>query len=76
MAEIKDNGKVWMKGSVLPVNAVGIDDKIYATGQKEDQSAELWLENQGLCVDLHDFQNGERTARCIPLNRKANLHAK
>ena len=73
MAEIKDNGKVWMKGSVLPVNAVRIDDKIFATGQKEDQSAELWLENEGLCVDLHDFQKGERTARFIPLNSKANL---
>ena len=73
MAEIKDNGKVWVKGSVLPVNAVRIDDKIFATGQKEDQRAELWLENEGLCVDLHDFQKGERTARFIPLNSKANL---
>ena len=73
MSEIKDNGKVWMKGSVLPVNAVRIDDKIFATGQKEDQSAELWLENEGLCVDLHDVQKGERTARFIPLNSKANL---
>ena len=73
MAEIKDNGKVWMKGSVLPVSAVRVDDKIFATGQKEDQTAELWLENEGLCVDLHDLQKGERTARFIPLNSKANL---
>ena len=48
MPEIKDSGKVWTKGSVLPVNAVRIDNKIFATGQKDDQSAELWLEDDGL----------------------------
>ena len=73
MPEIKDSGKVWMKGSVLPVNAVRIDDKIFVTGQKEGQIVELWLENDGLCLDLHDFKKGERTARFIPLNSKANL---
>ena len=73
MPEIKDSGKVWMKGSVLPVNAVRIDDKIFVTGQKEGQTVELWLENDGLCLDLHDFEKGERTARFIPLNSKANL---
>ena len=31
------------------------------------------MENEGLCVDLHDLQKGERTARFIPLNSKANL---
>ena len=60
MPEIKDSGKVWTKGSVLPVNAVRIDNKIFATGQTEDQSAELWLEDEGLCLDLHDFEKGER----------------
>ena len=73
MPEIKDSGKVWMKGSVLPVNAVRIDDKIFVTGQKEGQIVEQWLENDGLCLDLHDFKKGERTARFIPLNSKANL---
>ena len=73
MPEIKDSGKVWTKGSVLPVNAVRIDNKIFATGQKDDQSAELWLEDDGLCLDLHDFKKGERTARFIPLNSKAKL---
>ena len=73
MPEIKDSGKVWMKGSVLPVNAVRIDDKIFVTGQKEGQIVELWLENDGLCLDLHDFEKEERTARFIPLNSKANL---
>ena len=73
MPEIKDSGKVWIKGSVLPVNAVRIDNKIFATGQKEDQSAELWIGNEGLCIDLHDFKKGERTARFIPLDSKAKL---
>ena len=73
MPEIKDSGKVWMKGSVLPVNAVRIDDKIFVTGQKEGQIVELWLENDGLCLDLHDLKKGERMARFIPLNSKANL---
>ena len=73
MPEIKDSGKVWMKGTVLPVNAVRIDNKIFATGQKEDQSVELWLEDEGLCLDLHDFKKGERTARFIPLNSTAKL---
>ena len=73
MPEIKDSGKVWTKGSVLPVNAVRIDNKIFATGQKDDQIAELCLEDDGLCLDLHDFKKGERTARFIPLNSKAKL---
>ena len=73
MPEIKDSGKVWMKGSILPVNAVRIDDKIFVTGQKEGQIVELWLENDGLCLDLHDLKKGERMARFIPLNSKANL---
>ena len=28
----------------------GIDDKIFATGKKEDESMELWLKNKGLCL--------------------------
>ena len=48
MPEIKDSGKVWTKGSVLPVNAVRIDNKIFATGQKDNQNVELWLEDYGL----------------------------
>ena len=73
MPEIKDSGKVWTKGSVLPVNAVRIDNKIFATGQKDNQNVELWLEDDGLCLDLHDFKIGESTARFIPLNSKAKL---
>ena len=73
MAEIKDNGKVWVKGSVGPVHAVRIDDKVFATGKAADQKEELWLENDGLCLDLHNSKKGERTARFIPLNSPAKL---
>ena len=38
MEEIKDTGKVWIKGSVGPVHAVRIDNTIFATGKKEDQN--------------------------------------
>ena len=73
MAEIKDNGKVWVKGSVGPVYAVRIDEKVFATGKAADQKEELWLENDGLCLDLHNFKKGERTARFIPLDSPAEL---
>ena len=73
MAEIKDNGKVWVKGSVGPIHAVRIDDKVFATGKAADQKEELWLENDGLCLDLHNFKKGERTARFIPLDSPAEL---
>ena len=74
MSEIKDTGKVWMKGSVGTTHAVRVDDKVFATGQKEGQSVDLWLDNEGLCVDLHDPKLGERTARFIPLNTPATLN--
>ena len=73
MAEIKDKGKVWVKGSVGPVDAVRIDNKVFATGKAADQKEELWLENDGLCLDLHNFKKGERTARFIPLDSPAEL---
>ena len=74
MPEIKDTGKVWMKGSVGTAYAVRVDDKVFATGQKEGQSVDLWLDNEGLCFDLHDPKLGERTARFIPLNTPATLN--
>ena len=73
MAEIKDICKVWVKGSVGPVHAVRIDDKVFATGKAADQKEEFWLENDGLCLDLHNFKKGERTARFIPLDSPAEL---
>jgi hypothetical protein len=63
-----------MKGSVGTAYAVRVDDKVFATGQKEGQSVDLWLDNEGLCVDLHDPKLGERTARFILLNTTATLN--
>jgi hypothetical protein len=74
MSEIKDTGKVWMKGSVGTAHAVRVDDKVFATGQNEGQSVDLWLDNEELCIDLHDLKLGKRTARLIPLDTPATLH--
>ena len=73
MSEIIDAGKVWIKGSVGTAHAVRIDDKVFATGQKEGQSIDLWIDNEGLCIDLHDSKLAERTARLIPLGTPASL---
>jgi hypothetical protein len=74
MSEIKDTGKVWLKGSVGTAHAVRVDDKVFATGQKDGQSVDFWLDNEGLCLDLHNSKLGARTARFIPLNTPATLH--
>jgi len=73
MAEIKDRGKVWIKGSARPVYAVRINDKIFTIGKVEGQKEEIWLDNEGLCLDLHNSAKEERTARFIPLNNPAEL---
>ena len=73
MSKIKDTGKVWMKGSVGTAHAVRIDDKVFATGQKEGQSIDIWVDNDGLCIDLHDSKLAERTARLIPMDTPASL---
>jgi hypothetical protein len=73
MSEIKDTGKVWMKGSIGTAHAVRIDDKIFATGKKEGQYIDLWINDEGLCIDLHDSKLAERTARIIPLDTPASL---
>lgn len=73
MGEIKDKGKVWIKGATGPVFAVRVDDKIFSTGKKPDQNEDLWIDNDGLCVDLHNIKKGERIARFIPLNTPRTL---
>jgi len=73
MSEIKDTGKVWIKGSVGTVHAVRINDKVFATGQKEGHCIDLWVDNDRLCIDLHDSKLAERTARLIPIDTPATL---
>ena len=73
MSEIKDTGKVWIKGSVGTVHAVRIDDKIFSTGKKEGQNIDIWINNDALCIDLHNSKLAERTALLIPLDTPALL---
>ena len=67
MPEIKDTGKVWIRGKPGTSFAVKVDDKVFVPGQEEGQSIEYWLEEDFLCVDLHNADQGIRIARRLPL---------
>ena len=67
MPEIKDNGKVWIRGKPGTSFAVKVDEKVFVPGQEEGQSIEYWLEGKFLCVDLHDTDQNIRIARRFPL---------
>lgn len=67
MPEIKDHGKVWIRGEPGTSFAVKVDDKVFVPGQEEGQSVEYWLEENFLCVDLHDPGQNIRIARRFPL---------
>ena len=52
MPEVKDIGKVWIRGKASPVFAVRVDDKIFVPG-KEGEAVKTWrVEGESLCVDL------------------------
>ena len=72
MPEIKDTGKVWIRGQVGTTFAVKVDEKVFVPGQEEGQSVEYWLEGNFLCVDLHSLDQNIRIARRFPLNLEAN----
>lgn len=67
MPEIKDHGKVWMRGQFGTSFAVKIDDRVFVPGREEGQSIDYWLEENFLCVDLHDPDRKLRIARRFPL---------
>jgi len=71
MPEIKDNGKVWIRGQVGTTFAVKVDEKVFVPGQEEGQSIEYWLEGDFLCVDLHSLNQNIRIARRFPLGLEA-----
>jgi len=71
MTEIKDNGKVWIRGQVGTTFAVKVNEKVFVPGQEEDQLIEYWLEGNFLCVDLHNPDQNIRIARRFPLSLKA-----
>ena len=71
MPEIKDNGKVWIRGQFGTVFAVKVDELVFVPGQEDGQSIEYWLEGNFLCVDLHDPDQNVRIARLFPLSLEA-----
>ena len=68
MPEIKDIGKVWIRGKTGTSFAVKVDETVFVPGQEEGQSIEYWLEENSLCVDLHDPDQNLRIARRFPLD--------
>ena len=71
MPEIKDNGKVWIRGKPGTSFAVKVDEKVFVPGQGEGQSIEYWLAGNFLCVDLHDPDQNIRIARRFSLTLEA-----
>ena len=75
MPEIKDSGKVWIRGKTGTSFAVKVDEKVFVPGQEEGQTIEYWLEENCLCVDLHSPDQNIRIARCFPLNMETDHSA-
>jgi hypothetical protein len=71
MPEIKDTGKVWIRGKPGTAFAVKVEDKVFVPGQEEGQSIDYWLEGDFLCVDLHNPTKKIRVARQFPLGLQA-----
>ena len=71
MAEIKDTGKVWLRGQFGTTFAVKVDEKVFVPGQDEGHTIEYWLEGNVLCVDLHSRDQGIRIARRFPMSLEA-----
>ena len=75
MAKIKDKGKVWFLGSFRPIEAIRIDETIFAVGLGEDEKIDCWIDRDHLCVDLHKPQDGKRIARRFKLGLKGQKTA-
>lgn len=75
MSEIIDEGKVWFKGMPGPTYAIKVDENHFVVGKKEDEILERWVDDDRLCVDLHDKASKTRTARCFPINLVAKTDA-
>jgi hypothetical protein len=71
MPEIKDNGKVWIRGQVGTAFAIKVDEQVFVPGQEDGQSIDYWLEGNFLCVDLHNSEQGIRIARLFPMSLEA-----
>ena len=71
MSEIKDYGKVWLRGKPGTSFAIKVDEQVFVPGQEEGQSIEYWLEGDSLCVDLHSLEKAIRIARLFPMSLEA-----
>jgi hypothetical protein len=71
MPEIKDNGKVWIRGQVGTTFAVKVDEKVFVPGHEEGQPIDYWLDGDCLCVDLHSPDQNIRIARLFPMSLEA-----
>jgi hypothetical protein len=73
MKKTQDSGKVWCKGFKLPVHAVRIENKIFATGKGEEQAIDYWVEGNNLCVDLNEPNREIRLAKKLPLDLEPSV---
>ena len=75
MPEIKDNGKVWLRGKPGTSFAVKVDENVFVPGQEDGQSIEYWIEGDSLCVDLHSPDKNIRIVRLFPMSLEATHSA-
>jgi hypothetical protein len=71
MREIQDTGKVWIRGTVGPVFAIRVADKIFVPGQEEGQTIDYWVDGDFLCVGLHDPRKKIRLVRRFDISLPA-----
>lgn len=69
MPEVKDTGKVWIKGESSPRFAIRVDEKIFVPVNAGEDVKSWRIEGEFLCVDLS--LNGVCTARRLDLNLPA-----
>ena len=71
MPVITDSGTLWIKGHSRTSFALKVDDKVIVIGKEEGHALEAhWIDNNYLCVDLHDPKQESRIARRFSLDQK------
>lgn len=70
MPEIKDIGKVWVRGKNSPIFAIRVDDKIFVPGRDGEVAKTWWVEDEHLCVDLSEVR---RFSLSLPATASATL---
>ena len=63
MAKVNDIGKVWIRGSVKPISAIRVDKQFFVFEKRNGQLITYWVEEEFLCLDLHDTKKKVRTAK-------------